>query len=269
LKVFEMVLLVSGYPVKKKILFFDCEAKYAWIYVNEQGHAVDTKSGEPDVAAQRKWEQERKNGLIKIPRLFNSTLSVEQYRELGVNFVVAYSLWDNASHVFMPSQLDKLEILMQQAEEIVGFMSFRFDDHLLAAHGVRSSSTYDFALEARRMALFPFKGGYGDSLSTYAELNLGMPRPASSSGFGYFSQFAKKPNKRKAYLKELVIDASTGDLTMLMHLYLLRHRVFVPNYVGQAGKHILVTLPEFAEVTHEELRKVEAGEVPDWYCGNW
>jgi hypothetical protein len=262
------MVLVSGYPITKKILVFKCVPNNAWIYVNEDGHAVNTE-GKADVAAHRNWKREQRAGLKKVPRLFDAPLSEAQYKELGISFIMAYSLWDNRSHVFLPSTFAKFEWLANQAEEIVGFMSFRFDDNLLAAHGLACTSTYDYAFEARRMALFPFKGNYGDSLGAYAELNLGIPQPAQSRGFGYCLQLAKRPSKRKNRLKELVVDASTQDITLLLHLYLLRHRVFVPNYVCQAGKLILVTLPEFAEVTHEDLRKVDAGTVPDWYCGVW
>jgi hypothetical protein len=96
-----------------------------------------------------------------------------------------------------------------------------------------------------------------------------MPRPLQSAGFGYCQQLAKRSDLRGAYLNELAVDASTGDMVTLVGLYLMRHRLFVPGYKDTKGMHIRVTLPELAAVTHDELRKVEAGEVPDWYCGTW
>jgi hypothetical protein len=260
------MVLTSGYPVRSKILFLDCESKYAWILVNEQGDAVDV-DGNLDAKAQLEWERDQRAGIKRIPRLINTPLTTEQYKELGISFVVAYSLWDNRNHVFMPSALNKLDDLIKQSDEVVGFMSFRFDDNLLSAHGVKSASTYDFALEARKEALYPFKGGYGDSLSAYGELNFVNPRPSFSSGFGYLQQLARRGNRHHAFLNEFVIDASTADLLVLVDLYIRRHLIYVPGYTDRSGEHIMVSLPEFATVSHDEVAQVDAGLLPPLYCG--
>jgi hypothetical protein len=260
------MVLVSGYPIAKKILFINCTGNYAWIFVNKDGHAVNAQ-GEPDVNAHREWQKEQKAGLVKVPRLYGEVLTAEHYRELGIGFVAAYSLWNQEAHVFMPSALNKLEALMANADEIVGFSSFRFDDNLLAAHGLRLTTTYDFAFEARRMVTYPFKGGWGDSLNNYAELNFGLARPAKSSGFGYLNQLSRRKSKRRIGLREFVIDSSVSDIMALVKLYLQRHMIYVPYYTDSQGKPILVTLPETAQVTHDEVRKVDSGELSEWYSG--
>jgi hypothetical protein len=265
MKVFEMVL-VSGYSTGRKILFLDCETNYGWINVNNNGHAVDAQ-GNLDKRAHSRWQREKKSGLKKVPRLFNTPLSQEQYKKLGISFAVAHSLWDGRSHVFMPSKLSSLEELMKEADEIVGFMSFRFSDNLLKAHGFSTGSTYDFALEARRVVQFPFSGGFGDSLSAYGQINFGLPRPATSQGFGYLQQLAERPALKGAYLKELVMNAKMADLAILTNLYLCRHMVFVPEYKDARGIHILATLPEYAQVTRAEVGLVEEGKLPLTYSG--
>lgn len=99
------------------------------------------------------------------------------YKGMGISVVCAYDYLEDAYMVFMADNLHKLQNLLDQREHVIGFNSQRFDDPLLAAHGVDVATTYDLLVEIRSAAKAMPKtetlGRRSYNLELLSQVNLG------------------------------------------------------------------------------------------------
>ena len=127
--------------------------------------------------------------------------------------------------IFIQSDLEKFQALIDDADEIIGFNSISFDDRLLAAHGIRIKTSYDLLCEVRvasgqppHYTLGQTRGGY--SLERLAQANLGRGK----SGNGELAPQLWQDGKYTA-----VFDYCLDDVKLMVELWNRRHWIKDPT----------------------------------------
>lgn len=147
------------------------------------------------------------------------------FEGMGISVICAYSFWDDRYHVYLQDNLTDFQILVDQAQEVVGFNSHSFDDRLCAANGLQVKTTYDLLIHIRVAAGMPpnyvkgiTRSGY--SLEQMAQANLGYGK----SGSGAIAPQLWQRGNRGA-----VIDYCLGDVNLTSKLYQKRARLIDPT----------------------------------------
>ncbi len=140
------------------------------------------------------------------------------FENMGVSVIGIYLSWMESYQIIPGTQLGEFQLLVEEAEEIIGFNSINFDDNLLKANGVTIETTYDLLCETRIAAGMPphfvkglTRGGY--SLNALAEANLGEVKTGSG-------ELAPKL-WQDGQFKE-VADYCLNDVRLLVKLYMRR-----------------------------------------------
>lgn len=138
----------------------------------------------------------------------------QDYENMGIACIGVYTP-KYGYQIFICSDLDEFQALVDDADEIIGFNSISFDDCLLAAHGIRIKTTYDLLCEIRVASGQPphytpgqTRGGY--SLERMAVANL----VAGKSGSGELAPKLWQDGKYKE-----VFDYCLDDVKLLVELY--------------------------------------------------
>lgn len=149
----------------------------------------------------------------------------KDFTGMEISVIAAYSSWDDAYHIYLQDNLAAFEVLVKQANEVVGFNSVQFDDNLCAAHGLNVTTTYDLLCEIRVAAGMPphyvkgvTRGGY--SLEALAKTNLGIGKSGSGA-------LAPQLWQQGQYGK--VIDYCLGDVAITRKLYQRRYQLVDPT----------------------------------------
>lgn len=156
--------------------------------------------------------------------------------KLGLSVVGCWAMWLPAELCFWSFTLDNgfenLQVLIDSADEIVGFNSLEFGDRLLERQGIRIETTFDLMQQVRKAAgqpmIGPCRRGY-DLLHLAAE-NLGTEAPAVTLKHGtcpgHVPDLWRRGKKRK------LIDYCLNDTILIGELYNRRRDLGDPRRFG-------------------------------------
>ncbi len=147
------------------------------------------------------------------------------FKGMGIAVICAYSSWNDRYHVYLQDNLSDFQLLVDRAQEIVGFNSLSFDDQLCVANGLRVKTTYDLLCNIRVAAGMPpnyVKGATraGYSLEQLAQANLGC---------GKFGTGVIAPELWQKGNRESVIDYCLTDVNITWKLYERRANLIDPT----------------------------------------
>lgn len=154
------------------------------------------------------------------------------FKRLGLSVFGCYCNWLPEAERWQAFTEDTnfagVQDLIDQAEEIIGFNSLRFDDALCEAHGIRIKTTFDLMVEVRRAAGEPLFGPCtpGYKLLRIAEANLGedLPQVRLRSR----QSPSQVPDLWRSGEREKVIKHCLNDVFLTHELYKRRHKLADP-----------------------------------------
>lgn len=154
---------------------------------------------------------------------------------LGISVVCAYDLATDRFRVFTLDTLDVFGALVAQREHIVGFNSLRFDDGLLAAHGVNVRTTYDLLDEIRVATGQPRGYVKGQTRSGYTLGDVAM----ATLGVGKQGSGRHAPKLWQDGKIGAVIDYCLDDLALTRDL-LRAASIVDPETTGRGERHVVL-----------------------------
>jgi CHAT domain len=145
----------------------------------------------------------------------------EDFKGMGIAVITAYSSWDDQYHVYLNDNFSQFQLLVNQAERIVGFNSQKFHDRLCLVNDLKVITTYDLYLEIRKAVGFSTEEKIitGYDLESIAQVNLNYGK----TGFGSFPSQDWQKN-----LQGKVIDYSLKHLIIIKKIYEQRNNLIDP-----------------------------------------
>lgn len=145
------------------------------------------------------------------------------FEYLGLSVLGCHANWlppDRAWQAFtVDDNFAGAQRLIDEAEEVIGFNSLRFDDSLCAAHGINIKTTFDVMVEIRRAAGEPLFGRCtpGYNLQRIAEINLGTD--SQEVRLRTVSSPAQIPDLWRAGEKQRVIQHCLNDVFLTKEIF--------------------------------------------------
>lgn len=152
------------------------------------------------------------------------------YAGMGISVIGAYDYAEDRYRIFLQDNLEEFQKLLDKTELVVGYNTLRFDNPLLAAHGLTVPDGKNFDLLARLRAVAGAAKGL--NLNSLAEANFGAGKTDSG---------ALAPVKFQLGERGAVFDYCLADVWLTKRLFdkVLREE---PIIDPRTGGHITLRL---------------------------